>query len=143
MSRERIAGGRIETDMSRWPIVVHRTIGSPTDHEVDGFIHRANGILARRARHAVIFDSLLSEMPSKYMRERSIDWLRQNGEGLRDHCVGTALMFRSPALRFVLSGVMLMSSHPTPHIVCGTLEEAIRWSRSQLDLGLDVGRAGR
>lgn len=128
-----MANGRIETDLTRWPIVVHRTIGSPTDHEVDGFIERAEAILDRRVPHVVVFDSLLSDVPSAYMRKRSIDWLKANGERMKGLCVGTALMFRSPAFRFVMSGVMLLSAHPTPHIVCGTLDEALRWARAQLD----------
>lgn len=125
--------GRIETDMTRWPIVVHRTIGSPDDREVDAFIDRAESILARGVPHVVIFDSLLAEIPSAYMRRRSGEWLSANGERMRGSCLGTALLFRSPALRFVMSGVMLMTSHPTPHAVCGTLEEALTWSRRQLE----------
>ena len=128
-----MAAGRIETDMSRWPIVLHRTIGSPIDREVDQFIARADAILGRRVPHVVVFDNLLADVPSAYMRSRSVEWLRANGERMRGTCLGTALMFRSPALRFVLSGVMLVSSHPTPHAVCGTLDEALRWARGQLD----------
>lgn len=125
--------GRIETELERWPIVVHRTIGSPSDAEVDAFIVRADEILARRTPHVVVFDSLLAEIPSAYMRNRSIQWLRDNGERLRGVCVGTGLVFHSAALRFVMSGVMLASSHPTPHLVCGTLDQAIAWGRRQLD----------
>lgn len=125
--------GRIETDMTRWPIVLHRTIGSPIDREVDQFIARADAILDRGVPHVVVFDNLLAELPSAYMRTRSVDWLTANADRMRGTCVGTALMFRSPALRFVLSGVMLLSAHPTPHTVCGTLDEALRWARAQLD----------
>jgi hypothetical protein len=128
-----LASGRIETDLTRWPIAVHRTIGSPSDIEVDGFISRANGILSRGEKHVVIFDSLLAELPSAYMRRRSVEWLRENGERMRGSCVGTGLVFRSAALRFVMSGVMLVQSHPTEHVVCGTLEEALAWARVQLD----------
>jgi hypothetical protein len=125
--------GRIETDFDRWPIVVHRTIGSPTDREVDMFIMRANEVIDRRQKHVVIFDSLLAELPSAYMRDRSIRWLKENGPRMREHCVGTGLVFRSAALRFVLSGVMVVQSHSTPHHVCATLEEALGWASRQLD----------
>lgn len=118
--------------MTRWPIVVHRTIGVPGDLEVDRFIERAEAVLARGVRHVVVFDNLLAELPSPYMRKRSADWLRSNGERMQGVCLGTALMFRSPALRFVMSGVMLVASHPTPHVVCGTLDDALAWSRQQL-----------
>ncbi|MFO0684646.1 MAG: hypothetical protein U0234_21500 [Sandaracinus sp.] len=124
--------GRIETDMTRWPIVVHRTIGSPTDAQVDAFVARSQEILERGIPHVVVFDNLLAEIPSAYMRQKSVDWLKSNGERMKDTCLGTALLFRSPSLRFVMSGVMLFASHPTPHAVCGTLDEALAWSRQQL-----------
>lgn len=118
--------------MTRWPIVVHRTIGSPTDAQVDAFVARSQEILDRGIVHVVVFDNLLAEIPSAYMRQKSVDWLKSNGEKMKDICLGTALLFRSPGLRFVMSGVMLFASHPTPHAVCGTLDEAIAWSRQQL-----------
>jgi hypothetical protein len=136
---EPMSEGRIVTDLDRWPIVVHRTIGSPPDPEVDAFISRANDIVARRERHVVIFDSLLSGVPSAYMRKRSIDWLRSNADALAKDCAGTGLVFRSPALRFVMSGVMLVQSHSTPHKVCASLEEALIWAREQLR----IARAAR
>lgn len=113
-------------------MVVHRTIGSPSDAEVDAFIARADGILARGERHVVIFENLLADTPSAYMRQRSIDWLQENGQRMAGTCVGTALVFRNAALRFVLSGVMLFVSHPTPHVVVGSLDQALAWSRDQL-----------
>ena len=48
-------------------------------------------------------------------------------------------MFRSPALRFVMSGVMLVASHPTPHAVCGTLDDALRWAQGQLGAARATG----
>jgi hypothetical protein len=130
---------RIESDMSRWPIVVHRTIGMPGDEQVDRFIDRAEAVLARGVQHVVIFDNLLADLPSPYMRKRSGDWLSANGQRMQGICLGTALMFRSPALRFVMSGVMLVASHPTPHTVCGTLDDALRWANAQLAGARAVG----
>ena len=132
--RRAVPSGRIETDTTRWPIVVHRTIGSPSDSEVDAFITRADMILERNERHAVVFENLLAESPSPYMRQRSIDWLTKNGERMSKNCVGTALVFRTAALRFVMSGVMLFVSHPTPHSVVGTLDQGLAWCRDQLAL---------
>jgi len=127
-----VAGDCIVTDLDRWPIVVHRTLGAPPDHEVDAFLQRANGIMRRREKHVVVFDSLLAGVPSAYMRSRCIAWLRENRPGLDAYCVGTGLVFRSPALRFVMSGVMLAQWHTTPHRVCASLEEAVVWARRQL-----------
>lgn len=38
----------LTTDESRWPIVVHTTIGIPSDAQLDTFMRRADEILARR-----------------------------------------------------------------------------------------------
>ncbi len=132
--------GRIETDTTRWPIAIHRTIGSPDDGEVDAFIARADEILSRGELHAVIFENLLAGTPSRYMRERSVDWLTRNGPRMSGLCVGTALVFPSAALRFVMSGVMLFVSHPTPHVVVGTLAEGVAWCRDQLARPVEMRR---
>lgn len=122
----------IHTDESRWPIVVHRTIGVPSDADVDAFIKRADAILAKQQPHVVIFDNVLSGRVSAYMRQRSMDWLKANSPQLAEHCLGTGLVFRSAALRFVMSTVMLVASHPVPHKVCATLDEALTWARVQI-----------
>jgi hypothetical protein len=120
--------------MTRWPIVVHRTIGSPSDAEADALILRAEQILSRGEKHAIVFENLLAESPSPYMRQRSVEWLTKNGERMSKHCVGTALVFRTAAMRFVMSGVMLFVTHPTPHSVVGTLDQGLAWCRDQLAL---------
>ena len=61
-----------------------------------------------------------------------ITQLKGNGERMAGLCVGTALVFRTAALRFVMSGVMLFVSHPTPHAVVGTLDQGLAWCRDQL-----------
>jgi hypothetical protein len=122
----------LETDESRWPIVVHRTVGIPSERQVDAFIARADAILARGEPHVVIFDNLRSGRTPPYMRKRAMDWLSRNGELMGQSCLGTALVFKSAALRFVMSTVMLVSSHPVPHEVCGTMEEAYDWAERLL-----------
>jgi hypothetical protein len=124
--------GRIETDFTRWPIAIHRTIGSPSSAEVDAFVQRADDILKRRQTHVVIFDSLLSDLPSPYMRQRSMDWMKRSSAELPKFCVGTVLVISSPAIRFVLSAVLLTKAHTTPLHVCSTIDEAIRWAEGRL-----------
>jgi hypothetical protein len=120
------------TDESRWPIVIHRTVGIPSEAQVDAFIDRATAHVMRGETFAVIFDNSQSGRATAYIRKRATEWLETYERQLGANCVGTALVFRSAALRFVMSTVMLVVSHPVPHQVCGTLEEAIRWSEAQL-----------
>ena len=123
----------LRTDDSRWPIVVHTTIGIPSDAQVDRFIAIADHHLARGVPYVVIFDSSQAGRVSPYMRGRAREWLASSKDVFSQHCLGTALVFKSAALRFVMSGVMLVASHPVPHEVCADLEEALRWSQARLD----------
>lgn len=123
----------LTTDESRWPIVIHSTVGIPNDEDVDAFIRRADAILARRERHAVIFDNTRSGRATPYMRKRSMDWMHASAPLLGEYCVGCALVFRSAAFRFVMSTVMLVTPNPVPTEVCGTLEEAIAWTSRRID----------
>ena len=122
----------IETDTSSWPIVIHRTLGVPNDDQVDAFIRLADELLARGEPYVVIFDSSRAGRVSSYMRRRSSEWLTQNGATLARVCRGTALVFPSAALRFVMSTVLLVSPAPVPHKVCADLDEGLEWARAQL-----------
>ena len=112
--------------------MVHRTVGIPSDSDVDRFIASANLHLAREEPYVVIFDNTRSGRVPAYMRTQAKAWLSDNSERLSKHCLGTALVFRSAALRFVMTTVMLVVPHPVPHEVCATEEEALRWASQQL-----------
>ncbi len=122
----------ITTDESRWPIVVHRTVGTPSDAQVDAFIQRADAIMARGVRHVVVFESLQAGRATKHMRKKNLEWLRANQEQVASLCGGMALVVRSPALRFVLSTVMLVWPQPLPHTVVGSMPEALDWAEKRL-----------
>lgn len=125
------------TDESRWPIVVHSTIGVPSEAEVDAFMRRADAILARRTRHAVVFDNSQAGRVPAYMRQKTFEWLGRNRGELERWCVGSALVVRSAALRFLMATVMLVSSHGVEQEVFASLDPALSWCRERL------GRAPR
>lgn len=122
----------LETDDSDWPIVVHRTVGIPSEAQVDLFIARASEHLSRGERYVVIFDNAQAGRATAYMRTRATEWLEENGEALGRGCLGTALVFRNAALRFVMSAVMLVVRHPVPIRVCKSMDEAWAWAEEQL-----------
>ncbi|MGE0792207.1 MAG: hypothetical protein AB7S26_41425 [Sandaracinaceae bacterium] len=132
----------IETDETRWPIVVHRTIGIPSEDDVDRFIDAANAHLQRQEPYVVVFDNTHAGRVPAYMRQRASDWLRENAPRLSRYCLGTALVFKGAALRFVMTGVMLVASHPVPHEVCGTEQEALRWASERLRSAISRGAFG-
>ena len=122
----------IECDDSRWPIVIFRTTGIPSDLQVDRFIALANQYLERGEPYVVIFDNTHSGRAPAYMRKRAGEWLSKNSQRLGSVCLGTGLVFPNAAFRFILSTVMLVVSHPVPHEVCGTVEEALVWAERLL-----------
>lgn len=122
----------ILTDETEWPVVVHATVGIPSDATVDAFIDRANAILDRDQRHVVIFDSSRAGRTTGYMRRRNQDWLRANEERLARLCVGLGLVFPSATLRFVMSTAMLIWNKPVPYETFATLDDAKAWARAQL-----------
>lgn len=130
----------IECDDSRWPIVIFRTTGIPSELQVDQFITKADEYLDRGEPYVVIFDNTYSGRAPPYMRKRAGEWLKESSPRLATCCLGTGLVFPNAAFRFILSTVMLVVSHPVPHEVCGTVDEAVAWAERQL--AQRHGRAG-
>lgn len=130
--KSRVPRDAIECDESRWPVVVYRTVGIPSEHQVDAFIRHADMMLARREPYAVVFDNTQSGRVPPYLRKAAASWLETNQATLSKHCHGTALVFRSAALRFVMSTVMLVVSHPVGHEVFGDVDSAVRWCDDQV-----------
>ncbi len=125
------AMGSFRISTEAWPIVVHTMEGSPTDAEIDAYIVEANEILKRKQKHAVVMDSSKAGSISSYARKRTKEWLTEHFQEVHAYCAGTAYVFASPALRFILSGTMLFMQHPTPYVICATLDEAKTWARRQ------------
>lgn len=123
----------IETDESCWPIVVHTTIGIPSEQDVIAFMERADEILARGQRHAVIFDNSKGGKIPSYLRERSVAYVKRNKEALERLCIAKALVIRSAALRFLMTTLMLVTSHGVREEVFGTLDEAMEFCRRELE----------
>lgn len=123
----------ILTDESEWPIVVHSTVGIPSEDDVDAFMRRADAILARGERHAVVFDNTRGGKIPSYLRTRSVEWVKRNKEPLERLCVAKALVIRSAALRFLMTTLMLVTSHGVREEVFASREQAIGWCQRELE----------
>ncbi len=133
--------GSIHSDLSQWPIVIHRSEGAMGPEDTDVFIARLDAVLARAERYVTIFDS--SKLSSSKFGDHSriVGWLKANDKRLRQFSVGTAVVLESAALRFVISSVLLVYSPPTPIKVFPTLASALAWAKAQLQH--DTGAAGQ
>jgi hypothetical protein len=120
---------RIVTD--HWPVVLHVSEGSPTDAQLDAYIEEATRILQQGDRHAVVMDASRLQHVSPYSRARKKTWLVENEALLRRNCLATAVVLKSPLLRFIATTVMLVRPFPTPYRVFDDVEEALAWARCQ------------
>jgi hypothetical protein len=117
--------------MEQWPIVVITHIGDVTDAEVDSHLNDSLRIFAKNEPYAIVFDSSRAGKVSAYMRKRTQEWLERNHDTMVQFCVGHAFVFASPAMRFLLSTMLLFRDHTVPHLVCATLEEGMRWAKGR------------
>jgi hypothetical protein len=118
--------------MEQWPIVVITHIGEVSDAEVDAHLAASVRIFERKEPYAIVFDSSRAGKVSPYMRKRSQEWLDKNHDAMVQYCVGNAFVFASPAMRFLLSTMLLFRDHSVPHFVCATLDEGLKWARGQM-----------
>lgn len=122
----------LRLSMDRWPIAVITHDGEVTDAEVDAHLLESQKIFARRERYAIVFDSTKAGKVSPYMRKKSQEWLNVNEAAMMEFCTGNAFVFASPAMRFLLSTMLLFRGHTVPHSVCATVDEAMRWAKQQM-----------
>lgn len=132
----------LTTDLSEWPVVVHTTVGIPSMADVEAFIERADEILARRQKHAVVFDNRLSGRVPSYMRQRCFEWVKANRGELEQWCAGTALVVQSPALRFLMTTLMLVTAHSLVQEVFKDRESAVEWARRRVGAASPQKRYG-
>ena len=126
--------GSVVSDMSQWPIVIHRSEGTMGPQETELFISRLDQVLMRKERYVTIFDSTKLSTSKMGDRDKILGWLRNNDANLRKYSVGTGVVLESAALRFVISSVLLIYSPPSPIKVFPNLSSALAWARAQLQL---------
>ena len=118
--------------LSQWPIVVITHVGDVTDAEVDAHLLESGRIFAKQEPYASVFDSTKAGKVSPYMRKRVQEWMNSNAEAMEIYSAGNAFVFASPAMRFLLSTMLLFRDHKVPHHVCGKLDEGMKWAREQV-----------
>jgi hypothetical protein len=125
----------VEFDPRSWPLVLVRLVGRDTDETVqemlDGFYHHLS-----RSRCAVVLDTTELVYPVLHDAQR---WMRQEGHWLRKHhelvarnCCAVGFVITNPAVRFLLSGILLIAPLPCEHTVAATALEARAFCESRL-----------
>jgi hypothetical protein len=118
----------IRTELTGWPVVVHRVIGTPPVHEVDAYLHRAGGILEQGRRHVVVVDCTLQGPPSEFLRRAQAEWNREHESALGRHCVGTAVVIPQEVVGFAKTMSLLVWSSLVHCEVFATFDQAHAWA---------------
>jgi hypothetical protein len=122
----------IRVEDSRWPLVVVTFDGAPSEEEFSRYLEEMLGLLSRQERHAYVVDARRGTLLPRELRQRQGEWLRENKDEIRRHCLGTAVVINSGVLRFVLTTIYLIQAPVTPTVNFPTLEEATAWAEKQL-----------
>lgn len=113
------------------PILIQRWVGAFSDDEYRAVLRETSECLKKDAagkrRNAMVVDLRLAEQLTTEQRKLLSTWLNENETLVREVCVGTAFVVRSPMVRAVLATVLWIQSHPGPHTVVSRMQNGLEW----------------
>ena len=122
-------------DATRLPLIVVTIDGPPTNGEHASYLEQLAELAAVTAPHACVIHARDGGALSREQSRAQARWLSRHKEMLSQNCVGNAFVFGSAVQRFMLSGILLVSSLPFPHRVFAEYDDAERWAWSRLGRG--------
>jgi hypothetical protein len=125
--------GSIHIDDSGFPIVRVTFTGSVSNEEFDEYLAGMSRMIGRRQPNVTILDARHSARTPAVQRKKQADWIKQHEAELRRYSCGTAFVITSALIRGVLTAILWLQPMPQAHTVVGSLDEAERWARAQLD----------
>jgi nitrogen-specific signal transduction histidine kinase len=129
----------ITFDDSLWPLLVVRFSGTPTNQQFEEYLAKRGAYLARRQKHALIYDTASFRVLTNEQRQRQIDWLKERAALMKETSLGSALVITSPIVRLTLSIVLQFSQAGTAYHTARSLPEAAGWAAARLvDAGLHL-----
>lgn len=123
----------ITFDDSLWPLLVIRFTGTPTNQQFEAFLAKREASLARRQKHAVIYDTVSLRVLTPEQRQRLVEWFKERKAIQKQLSVGSGLVITSPVTRLLLSSILHFTQTEAPYHVARTLSEAAQWAASRLD----------
>ena len=120
-------------DHSRGNLIVVTFTGSPSDAEFDAYLATMEERLHNPAPCVYVMDARGTVNSTNAQIRRQGLWTKTHHARIFAICKGTAFVFDSPALRFVLSSVFLIHRPPTAYVVTRDLQDALTWARGMLE----------
>jgi hypothetical protein len=128
--RQRLAGEKVELDLTRFPVVHLTEQGILHEGERVAVMDALDEIIDRRGRHALVLDLTrsgpLPESQRVYIAE---NWRMRTPE-ICEKRAALALVVRAPLLNHIAVAAYWMRVSPVPAKVFTVLEEASAWARS-------------
>lgn len=122
-----MASTGIRIDDRHWPLVVVTFEEAVSDEAFETYLAGMHRCLARGEPHGYLVDARKGTMISGPQRAAQSAWLKRHEVDIKRYSVGTAVVLRSAALRFVLSAMYLLQAPITPTESFGTVDEAHAW----------------
>jgi hypothetical protein len=111
--------------------------GTSSDVEYDEALAGMKRALdeARREQRKVAFITVgkNDSMMSSKQRGRTVSWIEEHGDALRESCVCTGVVVPGALQRGVLTAILWMITYPVPIRAIPSIDEAHQWARSMLD----------
>lgn len=131
-----VRGQTIQTDSTRWPLVMIRFLGEITEDEFDQYLRFLDFNVARtgaaRAKIALLFDAREVGRVSPAIRRKQADWIRDNLDISRQNCAGFAYVLDSSMVRGMLTAILWLATMPADYTITATVREAEDWLKGQL-----------
>ena len=122
----------LQVDDSQFPLVYVVARGTPTDQEFDAYLEELAALYRRRERFALVVDASRSGGATAAQRKKQADWIKQNAMMIQALNLGTAFVVPSALARGVMTAILWLQPMPSPHLVCNSPPEGVRWASEQL-----------
>lgn len=127
MYAPRVTAGNIRLDDRHWPLVVVVYEGSPDTTVFERYLGEMDRYLGKKERHGYLLDGREGAMLGGEQRTAQGLWLKSRKDALRQFSMGTGLVIRSAAVRFLVSAIYLIQRPVAPTESFGTVPEAYSW----------------
>jgi hypothetical protein len=122
-----VAEGSIRLDDRHWPLVLIVYEGAPSKAVFARYLAEMERCFARREKHGYLLDGREGAMLGAEERNTQGAWLKTHRDVLRTYSVGTGLVVRSAAVRFLISAIYLIQTPVSPTETFGSVDDAHAW----------------
>ncbi len=128
-----------EIDRELNPVIVLRFTGNePTDENFQEYLDDYLALLKEQKKIGVVCDARLSNfLPVRY-RIKQGKFLKKHDQLLRERVSGSAFVFKSIIIRFMINAIFAIKKPSFPYYLTGDMDDAVSWARAQLEESSEI-----